>query len=150
MTKTSFAPDILASRLAVTSKKQLLQTLSSRIARHGGLCERAVMTAILTREKLGGTGLGDGVALPHATLPQLTRSITLVASLDSAVEFDAPDGMPVDLVALVLGCQDNSHSYLAAITACSRLLRARGNALRSASNEEAMRNILSPPLEVAA
>lgn len=61
MTKTFMTPDIVAFNLAVTSKKQLIQSLCERVAHHGSLCERAVMDTIMKREKLGSTGIGDGM-----------------------------------------------------------------------------------------
>lgn len=150
MTKTSMTPDIVAFNLAVTSKKQLLQSLSERVAQHGGLCERMVMDAIMKREKLGSTGIGEGIALPHATLPKLSATITLLATLESSVEFDSPDGDAVDLVALVLGNQEDSSSYLASIKTASHFLKARGNALRDADNEAAVRQLLDSRLTAAA
>ena len=150
MTKTSMTPDIVAFNLAVTSKKQLLQGLTSRLAQQLGLCERAVMDAIMKREKLGSTGIGNGIALPHATLADVTATVTLLATLDTPVEFDSPDGVPVDLVVLVLGCQEDSSSYLASIKAASQILKDNGPALRTASDETGIRRILERRLTAAA
>ena len=150
MTKTFMTPDIVAFNLAVTSKKQLLQSLTARLAQNLGLCERAVMDAIVKREKLGSTGIGNGIALPHATLSDVTATVTLLATLDTPVEFDSPDGVPVDLVVLVLGCQEDSSSYLASIKTASQLLRDHGSALRTASDEADIRRILERRLTAAA
>lgn len=150
MTKTSMTPDIVAFNLAVTSKKQLLQSMTARLAQHRGLCERAVMDAIMKREKLGSTGIGNGIALPHATLSDVTATVTLLATLDTPVEFDSPDGTPVDLVVLVLGCQEDSSSYLASIKTASQVLKDHGSALRTASDEAGIRRILESRLTAAA
>lgn len=150
MTKTYMTPDIVAFNLAVTSKKQLIQSLSERVAHHGGLCERAVMDAIMKREKLGSTGIGDGIALPHATLPKVGATVTLLATLETPVAYDSPDGVDVDLVVLVLGCQDDSSSYLASIKTASQLLKTHGTALRDASDETAVRQTLDRHLTAAA
>ena len=150
MTKTFMTPDIVAFNLAVTSKKQLLQSLSERLAHHGGLCERAVMDAVMKREKLGSTGIGDGIALPHATLPKVSATVTLLATLESPVEFDSPDGVAVDLVVLVLGCQGDSSSYLSSIKTASQFLTTHGTTLRDATDETAVRQILDRRLTAAA
>ena len=150
MTKTFMTPDIVAFNLAVTSKKQLLQSLSERLAHYGGLCERAVMDAVMKREKLGSTGIGDGIALPHATLPNVSATVTLLATLESPVEFDSPDHVTVDLVVLVLGCQEDSSSYLSSIKTASQLLKTHGTALRNATDETAVRQILDRRLTAAA
>ena len=150
MTKTPLTPDFVAFGLAVTSKKQLLQSLSERAARQHGLCERAVMDAIMKREKLGSTAIGDGAALPHATLPQLSTTVTLLATLDHPVDFDSPDGDPVDLVALVLGHHGDSSSYLTSIKAISQMLKERGAALRAAHDETTLRATLGSDVVGAA
>ena len=150
MTKTFMTPDIVAFNLAVTSKKQLLQSMSERVAQSRGLCERTVMDAIMKREKLGSTGIGDGIALPHATLPEVSATVTLLATLDTPVDFDSPDGVAVDLAALVLGNQEDSSSYLASIKTASQLLKDHCGALRDAGDEATIRLLLDSRLTVAA
>ena len=150
MTAYSFTPDIVACRLAASSKKQLLQHVGSLAANHAGLCERAVLSAIMGREKLGSTGVGRGLALPHAILEDAKDVVTLLATLDSPVDFDAPDDVAVDAVVLVLGAKHDSSEYLAAINAASRALNQRGDAIRAAGSETAIRGILSETVTAAA
>lgn len=150
MTASSFKPDIVACRLAASSKKQLLQQLGSLAAGHAGLCERAVLGAIMGREKLGSTAVGNGLALPHAILESAKGVVTLLATVESPVDFDAPDDVDVDTVVLVLGTKHDSNEYLSAINMASRLLNQRGDALRAAGSEEDIRGILSETLTVAA
>ena len=68
MTIATFTPDIVACGLAATSKKQLLQQVNTMAAAHPGLCDRKVLSAIISREKLGSTGISNGLAFPHAIL----------------------------------------------------------------------------------
>ena len=93
MTTATFTPDVVACRLAATSKKQLLQQLSTMAAAHAGLCDRKVLSAIISREKLGSTGIGNGLALPHATLESATRPVTLLATLETPVDFGSQRGL---------------------------------------------------------
>ena len=109
MTTATFTPDVVACRLATTSKKQLLQQLSTMAAAHAGLCDRKVLSAIISREKLGSTGIGNGLALPHAILESATRPVTLLATLETPVDFGSPDNMPVEVMALVLGADEGSN-----------------------------------------
>ena len=112
MTTATFTPDVVACRLAATSKKQLLQQLSTIAAAYAGLCDRKVLSAIISREKLGSTGIGNGLALPHAILESATRPVTLLATLET----------PVEVMALVLGADEDSNGYLSTVNAVSRIL----------------------------
>lgn len=143
MTAASFTPDMVACRLAATSKKQLLQHIGTLAANYAGLCEREVLSAIMDREKLGSTGVGNGLALPHAALHSVSSTITLPATLESPVDFDAPDDVPVDTAALILGSKSDSNGYPATVNAASRLLNRRGDALRATAGESGLRDVLS-------
>src|SRR5918998_6737147 len=90
----------VAASLKVNSKKQLLHDLSAHAARLTGLDERAVFESLLQRERLGSTGIGEGIAIPHGKLPGLDRLFGFMARLDKPVAFDSLDGQPVDLVFL--------------------------------------------------
>ena len=91
-------------------------------AAHAGLSDRKVLSAIITREKLGSTGIGNGLALPHATLESTTRPVTLLATLETPVDFGSPDNMPVEVMALVIGTDVDSNRYLSTVNAVSRIL----------------------------
>ncbi len=82
-----------------SSKKRVLETMSELLAgADQTLSARAVFDRIIARERLGSTGLGHGVALPHGRVPQLERTIGAFLKTRDGVDFDAPDGQPVDLV----------------------------------------------------
>ena len=140
----------MACRLVVTSKKQLLQQLSTMAAAHATLGERKVLSAIISREKLGSTGIGNGLALPHAILESATRPVTLLATLETPVDFGSPDNMPVEVMALVLGADEDSNGYLSTVNAVSRILHQRHAQIRDARSEADIRSALEEPQIVAA
>ena len=135
MITASFTPDIVACNLAATSKKHLLQTLSNLAAAHAGLCERKLLSAIIKLENLGSTGIGGGMALPHAVIETPARPVAMLATLQTAIDFDSPDDIPVDVVALVLGTADDSNGYLSMVNKASRALHHGHARLRNAGSE---------------
>jgi len=149
MIRTDLMPGILVCRHAVTSKKQLLESLCRLAARHTGLCDRLILDSVLDREKLGSTAIGDGIALPHATIAGDSTGCSLLATLEHPVDFDSPDGKPVDIVMLVLGCDRDGTSHLAALGAASRQLRASGDFLRAADSEAALHEVVAGRLVAA-
>jgi len=149
MIQSDLMPGILLCRHPVTSRKQLLESLCNRVARHGDLCERLVLDSVLDREKLGSTAIGDGIALPHATIAGATATSTLLATLETPVDFDSPDGKPVDIVMLVLGSDRDGASHLAALGAVSRQLRASADLLRTADSEAALHDAVAGHLVAA-
>ncbi|WP_196229388.1 PTS sugar transporter subunit IIA, partial [Brucella anthropi] len=88
--------------LKASSKKQLLQILSEKAAELTGLPEREVFETILQRERLGSTGVGNGVAIPHGKLANINKIAGIFARLETPVDFEALDDQPVDLVFLLL------------------------------------------------
>jgi PTS system nitrogen regulatory IIA component len=82
-------PESVVARLRATSKKQVLQELSKRAAETTGLNERAIFDVLLERERLGTTGVGDGIAIPHGKLAELSRLYGVFARLETPVDFDA-------------------------------------------------------------
>src|SRR5438876_4856081 len=96
------APEAVLPALKVNSKKQALQDLAARAATLTGQNEKAIFEVLLQREKLGTTAVGYGVAIPHGKLSKLTKMFGMFARLDRAIDFEALDGQPVDLVFLLL------------------------------------------------
>ena len=149
MIRTDLMPGILLCRHAVTSKKQLLESLCRRAALHAGLCERTVLDAVIDREKLGSTAIGDGIALPHATITGAAATSSLVATLEQPVEFGSPDGKPIDIVMLVLGTDRDGAGHLATLGLASRQLRVSSDFLRAADSEAALHEAVSGLLAAA-
>ena len=117
------SPKDVVPSLKAQGKKQLLQDLSARAARTAGLPERDVFDVLWQREQLGSTGLGQGVAIPHGKLAGLKRIVGVFAQLSEAVEFDAVDGEPVDIVFVLLAPEGAGADHLKALARISRLLR---------------------------
>jgi PTS system nitrogen regulatory IIA component len=104
----------------------VLQELSAQAAKLTGLDERTVFEALLQRERLGSTGIGEGLAIPHGKLPNLNRLFGLVARLDKPIDFEALDGQPVDVLFLLLAPEGAGADHLKALARVARVLREPG------------------------
>ncbi len=133
-------PQAVFHDLAASSKKALFQTLSGLAERQLGLQAREVAKRLADREKLGSTGFGGGVAIPHGKIDGLGRVVGLFAKLAQPIEFAAIDGLPVDLVFLLLSPTDAGVEHLKALARVSRRLRDRGFVakLRGAGSADAL------------
>ena len=117
------APGGVIPTLRASSKKQVLQELAARAANEAGVDERDVFTVLLERERLGTTGVGHGIAIPHGRLAGLDRLFGFFARIETPVDFDAVDGEPVDLVFLLLAPEGAGADHLKTLARISRLLR---------------------------
>jgi PTS system nitrogen regulatory IIA component len=142
-------PEAVAPALRVKNKKQALQELSAQAARLVGLDEREVFETLLQRERLGSTGIGDRVAIPHSKLPRLDRLFGLVARLDKPIDFEALDGEPVDIIFLLLAPAAAGADHLKALAKVARALRQPGirDRIRAARDASALYAVLSDPAE---
>jgi len=109
--------------LKATNKKQALQALSERAADLTGLSSIEIYNTLFQRERLGSTGVGSGIAIPHGKLPQLRQSIGIFARLDVPIDFESIDEEPVDLIMLLLAPESAGADHLKALARISRLLR---------------------------
>lgn len=109
--------------ITADSKQAILASLADRFARVYGLDPVLVLERIEEREKLGSTGFGRGVAIPHARLPDLGRPVAVFFRLESPVGFDAADGMPVDMVFGLLSPEQAGAAHLHALASISRMMR---------------------------
>jgi len=115
--------DAIIAGLKAKSKKQAIQELSAKAAELTGLSEREIFDTLLQRERLGSTGVGHGIAIPHGKLTRLDRLVGLFAKLDKPVDFDALDDEPVDLVFLLLAPEGAGADHLKALARIARQLR---------------------------
>jgi PTS system nitrogen regulatory IIA component len=137
--------DGVIAHLKAGSKKQALQELARHAGKLEGLDERTVFDALLERERLGTTGVGLGIAIPHAKLAKIDRLYALFARLDEPVDFDAIDEQPVDLMFVLLAPEGAGADHLKALARVSRLLRNQAvcEKLRGADSAAAIYALLS-------
>jgi len=139
-------PDSVVPSLRARAKKQVLQDLAAQAVRRlPALDARDVYETLLQRERLGSTGIGDGVAIPHGKLPGLDRLFGLVARLEKPVDFDALDGQPVDIAFLLLAPEGAGADHLKALAQVARLLREPGilERIRAARDASALYALLT-------
>ena len=117
-------PRTVIPHLRVTGKKQALQEIAKRAAAITGCGERQIYEVLADRERLGSTGIGRGVAVPHGKLPELNRLFGVFARLDRPIPFEAVDDQPVDLIFVLLTPAARSE-HLTALAMVSRRLRDR-------------------------
>lgn len=139
------APNAIIPALKVNGKKQALQEIAAKAAALTGQSDKAIFEILLQREKLGSTGVGNGVAIPHGKLPKLGKVFGLFARLERAVDFEALDGQPVDLIFLLLAPEGAGADHLKALARVARLLRDADVArkLRDSRDAEALYAVLA-------
>ena len=125
--------DAIIPALKVNSKKQLLQELAAKAARITGVSEREVFDVILQREKLGSTGLGQGVAIPHGRIKGLREAVAALVTLKEPIPFDAPDGQPVNIACILLVPEKATDQHLQILSELAQMFsdkQFRDNLLR--------------------
>ena len=137
--------DRIDGRLSVANKKALFQQLGAAAAKKTGLQTKDIVAALNERERLGSTGFGGGVAIPHGKIEGLPHMFGYFARLTSPIEFQSVDNVPVDLVFLLLSPLDAGADHLKALARVSRALRDRPTLakLRGARSRDAIFALLS-------
>lgn len=140
-------PEGVIAGLKTATKKQALQELAARAAEITGVHERTIFDILLERERLGTTGVGQGIAIPHGKLAEIDRLFGLFARLDQPIDFESIDEQPVDLIFLLLAPQGAGADHLKALAKVSRLLRDRETCekLRHGDSVEAIYSLLTEP-----
>ena len=135
--------------LRASSKKQALQDLARRAGDITGLHERAIFDVLMERERLGTTGVGNGIAIPHGKMANLDRLYGLFARLERSVDFQSIDEQPVDLIFLLLAPESAGADHLKALARVSRLLRDGSvcEKLRGTNDAEALFALLTESME---
>ena len=146
------SPEAIYPSLKAKTKKQALQELAHRAAGLTGLEERKIFDTLMQREGVGSTGVGRGIAIPHGRMPALRKIVTVFVRLDEAIDFDALDGEPVDLIFLLLAPEHAGADHLKALARISRLLREPSSIerLRASKDRAALYSVLTAPAVHAA
>ena len=130
----------------ITSKKKALEVLSELIAEgHEELTPRHVLNCLVSREKLGSTGLGHGVAIPHGRMPEVHSAVGAALTLKGGVDFDAPDGEPVDLVVGLIVPEESTDEHLHILANLAEAFSdpESTRAMREATTAEELSSLLS-------
>lgn len=140
-------PQDVIPDLSAATKPALIDMLSEHAARRTGVDAKTIRAALLGRERLGSTGIGDGVAVPHAPVAGLGAPFAALAILRKAIDFEAVDDQPVDIVFLLLSPAGGSGDYLKILAAVARRTRDQKtlNMLRSATTAEDACSVLVGP-----
>jgi PTS system nitrogen regulatory IIA component len=138
------APEAVLASLKAQTKKQLLQELAVRAHARTQLPEKQIFETLIERERLGTTGVGAGIAIPHGRMAGATGITGVFARLESPIDYEAVDGQPVDLVFMLLAPENAGADHLKALARVSRLLRNQQicEKLRAAQTAEALYAIL--------
>jgi len=141
------AKDAVIVGLKAADKKQVLQALADQAAHNLGVPSHDIFNALLQRERLGSTGLGSGIAIPHIKMPGIAAMSCIFARLAKPVAFDSNDEQPVDLLFFLLAPDHAGGDHLKALARISRLVRdpATLDLLRTAKDEAALRRVLTSP-----
>jgi PTS system nitrogen regulatory IIA component len=141
------SPDAVLAHVKATTKKQVLQEMAHKAAMLTQLPERRIFETLTEREKLGSTGMGQGIAIPHGRVAGVEKMTGLFAQLDHPVDFDSMDDQPVDLVFLLLAPEGAGADHLKALARVSRLLRnqAMCEKLRAAPQVATLFALLTEP-----
>lgn len=139
-------PDLVLHRLSSSSKKRLFETVAHSISdKHPELSEKEIFDGLFARERLGSTGIGEGVAIPHCRLNSGSEDACALVTLDEPIGFDAPDGKPVDLLIFLVVSGEACQTHLDRLAALSRHFSQAQHrqAMREAESPEALQNLIS-------
>lgn len=134
----------------IKTKQDVLERLAQQAARVTGASAPAILAALVDREALGSTGLGNGIAIPHGKMAGLAGVTAVFARLDQPVDFDSVDDQPVDLIMMLLAPVGAGAEHLKALARVARMLRTETvlESLRRAKTEADLYAILTQPLSV--
>lgn len=128
-------PEGIIPALRVHTKKQLLVELAANASKITGIAEREIFDVVLQRERLGSTGVGAGIAIPHGKLKGLSKITGIFARLETPVDFEALDDQPVDLVFMLLAPEGAGADHLKALSRIARALRDQDLVARLRSSD---------------
>lgn len=128
--------DAVLPSLDAHSKKQALQEMASRLSGVAGIPERQVFETLIQRERLGSTGIGNGIAIPHGKIVGLDHVVGLFARLGEPIDFEAIDDKPVDLIFALLAPEGAGADHLKALAKVARMLRVPETASKLRASDD--------------
>ncbi|PMH42539.1 PTS IIA-like nitrogen-regulatory protein PtsN [Vibrio sp. 10N.286.49.B3] len=137
--------DCTKSAVQCTSKKRALELISNMVAQHTGQDPTALFECMLSREKMGSTGIGNGIAIPHARMTKSDHAIAVLLQCQEPIEFDAIDNRPVDLLFALLVPEDQCKEHLKTLSCMAERLHDKQTLkqLRKAQSDEELYNIMT-------
>jgi len=141
------SPEGVLPSLKVKDKKQLLQQLADKASQITRVPQARILETLIERERLGTTGVGQGIAIPHGRLTEIKKITGIFAKLETPIEYEAVDNQPVELVFMLLAPEGAGADHLKALARVSRLLRNQTacDKLRKTASSEALYAILTEP-----
>ncbi|CAH8226081.1 PTS IIA-like nitrogen regulatory protein PtsN [Vibrio aestuarianus] len=137
--------DCTKSAVQCTSKKRALEIISEIAAEHSGQSSTELFECMLSREKMGSTGIGNGIAIPHARMTASDNAIAVLLQCDTPIEFDAIDNRPVDLLFALLVPKDQCKEHLKTLSCMAERLNDKQvlKQLRSAQSDQELYDIMT-------
>lgn len=145
---TLLSPDCTRSAVSGASKKKVLETIALLAApRLSGTTRNDVFDSLLNRERLGSTGIGLGIAIPHGRLPSASQPVAVLLTLTEAVDFDAIDNQPVDIVFALLVPEDQHEEHLTTLANVAKRMNDKTctRAMRDAQSDQDLYDIFVGP-----
>jgi PTS system nitrogen regulatory IIA component len=138
------SPQCIFLDTEITSKKKLLELIANVVAERTQLSESSIYSNLLSRERLGSTALGQGFAVPHARLDDLDRTLACFFRLKEAVNFEAPDNRPVDLVFAIIIPEEATDEHLVILSSLARIFSNENicESIRQAANKDEIARII--------
>ena len=133
------SPEKVVVDLAVTSKKRLFEQMGLLFENLHGIERGRVFDSLFARERLGSTGLGEGVAIPHGRIKGLREAQAAVVRLSTPIPFDAPDGKPVSLLIFLLVPEHSTDEHLETLAEVAEMLSDRGMRQMLTQEQESLR-----------
>ena len=137
--------DCTACAVPVSSKKRILETLCQLAAHELGESDSTILLdSLLNREKMGSTGIGNGIAIPHGKLKNSDKAVAVLLTTEKAIEFDAIDNKPVDIFICLFVPQDSTQAHLETLQSIAKLFSERKTAkqVRKCINKQTLFNLI--------
>jgi PTS system nitrogen regulatory IIA component len=136
--KTLLSPHCTHCAVEATSKKRILESISELVQQHSSVNADIILKSLINREKVGSTGIGNGIAIPHGRLSDITEIQAMLITCQPAVEYDAIDDQPVDIFFVLLVPEDQTHGHLQTLATVAKALSDKHviKRIRAASSDD--------------